>query len=70
MTPKFLTLTRFAAPNDTILVNPRRVNSFVENRHPSTQPDLKGKLGVVVSYNQNDYEVVRESLDEIKQLLK
>ncbi len=70
MTPKFLTLTRFASPHDSIMVNPRRVNAFTENRAPSAQPELRGKLGTVVDFNANDCIVVRESLDEIKQLLK
>lgn len=70
MTPKFLTLTLFASPNDTVLINPRRVNMMIENRHPSAQPELKGKLGVVIYHTDTDFVVVRESLDEIKQLLK
>lgn len=70
MTPKFLTLTLFASPHDQVLINPRRVNMMCENRHPSAQPELKGKLGVVIYHNQNDFVVVRESLNDIKQLLK
>lgn len=70
MNTKFITLTLFAAPHDTIMVNPRRVNCFVANRHPTCQPELKGKLGTVVEYNPNDYHVVRETFEEIKQLLK
>ena len=67
MTPKFITLTRFALPNDSIMVNPRRVNCFLENRAPSAQPNLRGKLGTVVQYNHDDCFVVKESMDEIKQ---
>lgn len=70
MTTKFLTLTRFAVPHDLIMINPRRVNRFEENLAPTAQPQLKGKLGVVVYYSQHDFDVVRESLDEIKHLLK
>jgi hypothetical protein len=70
MTPKFLTLTRFASPNDPIMVNPRRVNSIIETRAPSQQPELKGKLGTEILFNSNDRITVKETLDEIKQLLK
>ena len=69
MTPKFITLHRFAAPHDPIMVNPRRVAMFLENRAPSAQPHLKGKLGTEVHFTRNHALVVKETPQEITTLL-
>lgn len=69
MTPKFITLHRFAKPHDPLMVNPRRVSMFLENRHPSAQPELKGKLGTEVMFTQSHTVIVQETPEQIATLL-
>jgi hypothetical protein len=69
MTPKFLELTRMRN-GEKVLVNPRRANTFFAVANPSAQPDLAGKCGTEFNFGRGEFIVVRETVEEIKALLK
>lgn len=69
MTPKFLELTR-ACDGSVVMVNPRRADMFNAVRHPSAQPDLAGKCGTEFRFGVDKYVVVRETVEQIKAMLK
>lgn len=69
MTPKFLELTR-ASNGEKVMVNPRRADMFHAVRHPSAQPDLKGKCGTIFAFGPRAELVVKESVETIKSMLK
>lgn len=69
MTPKFLELTR-AYDGSVVMVNPRRADMFNAVRHPSAQPDLKGKCGTEFIFGRDKALVVKESVETIKAMLK
>lgn len=66
MTPKFIELTR-RYDKCKIMVNPRRLNSFYSVQPPSQYPDLF--CGTMLDYGSKR-EVVNETVDEIKKMLK
>lgn len=73
MSPKFIQLHRFShSPlidaRDEIMVNPRRVDFFQSMPSPSAQPTLD--CGTYVGLGSSKHIVVRESVEEIRKLLK
>lgn len=74
MTPKLLTLHLFRSGNpligplDEVMVNPRRVDYFKPVAPPTQQPGLD--CGTLVCLGSRQSIIVRESLVQIKRLLK
>lgn len=67
MTPKFIQLTRMST-GEVMMVNPRRINAFHKRRPPTQQPKLN--CGTEVWFGRDDVILVRESVEDIKTLLK
>lgn len=74
MTPRLIVLHLFRsgnsliAPNDEVMVNPRRVDYFKPVAPPTQQPTLD--CGTLICLGSRQSIVVRETLAQIKRLLK
>lgn len=67
MTPKFILVTRFGT-NHTLMVNPRRMNSFATVRPPTAQPTLN--CGTQLDFGRGEFLIVKETPAEIVKMLK
>ena len=73
MVPKFLSLHRFRSGQvlendfDIVMVNPRRLNGFWEERRSTQQPDIY--CGTYLDFGRGECLIVRETVNQIKKAL-
>lgn len=73
MCPKFLILHRFRSGQvlesdaDLVMVNPRRLNGFWEERRSTQQPGIY--CGTYLDFGRGECLIVRETVNEIKRAL-
>lgn len=67
MSPKFVQMHRFTS-GTPLMVNPRRLNGYWEERRTTQQPDLY--CGTYLDFGRGESVLVRETMSDIKRLLK
>ena len=73
MVPKFLSLHRFRSGQvlesdaDLVMVNPRRLNGFWEERRSTQQPEIF--CGTYLDFGRGECIIVRETVNQIKKAL-